>query len=98
VPNILVITCVCTMAAYNESEILLDYVTRSLTEEEEFHFLRFEFLQRLNIVHMQTELARRKSRFQKERKATDDDMNDLKIKMRDYGDQPDIQKQTMYNN
>ncbi|PQE31408.1 VIT family domain-containing protein [Rutstroemia sp. NJR-2017a WRK4] len=72
------------MAAYNDNKNLLDYVTRSLTEEEEFHFLRFEFLQRLNIVHMQTDLARKKSKFQKERKATADDMHDLKITMRDY--------------
>lgn len=35
---------------------LLDYVSTSLVEEETFHFLSFEFLQRLNIVRIQNDL------------------------------------------
>ncbi|KAM6507915.1 hypothetical protein FSOLCH5_013114 [Fusarium solani] len=40
---------------------LVAYVNRSIDEEEEFHFLRFEFLQRLNITQLELKLARLKS-------------------------------------
>lgn len=44
---------------------LIAYVKRSLQEEEVFHFLRFEFLQRLDITQIQVKLAGIKSRIQR---------------------------------
>jgi hypothetical protein len=64
---------------------LIDYVDLSLNDEEEFHFLRFEFLQRLNIVNLQVDLIRLKSHFQQERKASAHELEILKTKMQDYG-------------
>ncbi|KAJ9143331.1 VIT family domain-containing protein [Pleurostoma richardsiae] len=63
---------------------LFNYVNRSLEDEEEFHFLRFEFLQRLNIVQLQVKLARLKSRIQKNGGAAESELEDLNTTMRDY--------------
>ncbi|KAI2469425.1 hypothetical protein F4781DRAFT_215760 [Annulohypoxylon bovei var. microspora] len=46
------------MDPYSDGRDLVAYVLQSLEEEEEFHFLRFEFLQRLNMTQMQIKLAK----------------------------------------
>ncbi|UNI23069.1 hypothetical protein JDV02_008909 [Purpureocillium takamizusanense] len=68
----------------DEKKRLVEYVTRSLNEEEDFHFLRFEFLQRLNIVNLQVQLARIKSRIQRDREASADVVEDLAAKLQQY--------------
>ncbi|KAK4094326.1 hypothetical protein Purlil1_931 [Purpureocillium lilacinum] len=75
-------------AAMDEKRRLFEYVTRSLSEEEDFHFLRFEFLQRLNIVNLQVQLARIKSRIQRDGEASADDLEDLTTKLQQYGKGP----------
>ncbi|KAK3996643.1 hypothetical protein QBC44DRAFT_136002 [Cladorrhinum sp. PSN332] len=60
------------------------YVQRSLEVEEDFHFLRLEFLQRLNIVHHQVKLVRMKSQFQKEQKASEAQLEDLSASLKAY--------------
>lgn len=64
---------------------LISYVKRSLEEEEEFHFLRFEFLQRLNIVQLEVKLARMKSRIQKEQIIHPDESELLQKTLQAYG-------------
>ncbi|OAQ78109.1 VIT family domain-containing protein [Purpureocillium lilacinum] len=68
----------------DEKRRLFEYVTRSLSEEEDFHFLRFELLQRLNIVNLQVQLARIKSRIQRDGEASADDLEDLTTKLQQY--------------
>jgi len=72
------------MAEKSDEQNLIHYVNESLRDEEEFHFLRFEFLQRLNIIHLQIDLARMKSKIQQAKKATTNELIDLKTTMRDY--------------
>jgi len=72
------------MAVENDERNLVDYVNISLDNEEEFHFLRFEFLQRLNIVHLQVDLARLKSRILQDGSVSSEDLQSLKNTMRDY--------------
>ncbi|KAI1765173.1 hypothetical protein GGR53DRAFT_284152 [Hypoxylon sp. FL1150] len=62
----------------------ISYVKRSLEEEEEFHFLRFEFLQRLNIVQLEVKLARIKSRIQKEQVIYPDESELLQKTLQEY--------------
>jgi hypothetical protein len=64
---------------------LLGYVARSLEEEEEFHLLRFESLQRTNIVAQQLELFELKLKFQNGQGISADDLQDLKDTLKDYG-------------
>lgn len=40
---------------------LVDYINESVDTEEDFHFLRFESLQRLNFVKFEVDLAWTKS-------------------------------------
>jgi len=61
------------------------YVNRSLEDEEEFHFLRLEFLQRLNIVNHQVKLVRLKSDFQRDGRASQTQLDSLSVTMREYG-------------
>ncbi|KAI4664701.1 uncharacterized protein J4E79_002999 [Alternaria viburni] len=63
---------------------LLGYVARSLEEEEEFHFLRFEQLQRINIVAQQLRLLELKLQFDGTRNASADDLGKLKDSLKDY--------------
>ncbi|AEO67906.1 uncharacterized protein THITE_2117075 [Thermothielavioides terrestris NRRL 8126] len=63
---------------------LVDYVDRSLQEEEEFHFLRFEFLQRLNIAQLQLDLVRLKSNIRRSNVLSNEDKQTLHTKLRDY--------------
>jgi hypothetical protein len=72
----------------NEEEGLVEYVNRSLDEEEDFHFLRFEFLQRVNIVRLELDLVRLKSRFQHDNRASIGDLDTLQSKLQDYGKKP----------
>lgn len=68
-----------------ERRHLVEYTRRSLDEEEEFHFLRFEFLHRLNITSLEVQLARLKSRVQRDGEISDDDLSTLQSTMHDYG-------------
>lgn len=52
-------------------EQLYTYVLESCDEEERFHFLGFEFLQRLNIVQLQNKLIELKIKVHKGRHKTD---------------------------
>ncbi|CAI7651036.1 unnamed protein product [Penicillium palitans] len=67
-----------------EEDGLVEYINRSLDEEEEFHFLRFEFLQRLNIVKLQLDLVRLKGRFQREKRASIRDLEALESTLERY--------------
>lgn len=69
-----------------EEDGLVEYINRSLDEEEEFHFLRFEFLQRLNIVKLQLDLVRLKGRFQREKRASIRDLEALESTLERYGE------------
>ncbi|KAI1087503.1 hypothetical protein F5B19DRAFT_475371 [Rostrohypoxylon terebratum] len=64
---------------------LVAYVLQSLEVEEEFHFLRFEFLQRLNITQLQVKLSRLKREIEKEYCVTSGNGELLEKTLRDYG-------------
>ena len=64
----------------------VNYANRSLEEEEAFHFLRFEFLQRLNLMKLQVDLVRTKNRFQQDGQASEGDLETLQRQLRDYGE------------
>lgn len=68
-----------------ENENLIKYVNRSLEEEEEFHFLRFESLQRTNIVALQIKLIGLKKQIRKDKDISKDDLKILKETLSDYG-------------
>ncbi|KAJ5657560.1 uncharacterized protein N7484_001209 [Penicillium longicatenatum] len=68
----------------DEVKDLVEYVNRSLDEEEEFHFLRFEFLQRLNIVRLELDLVHLKGQFQRDKRAAVKDLDTLESKLQDY--------------
>jgi hypothetical protein len=63
----------------------VQYVHRSLDEEENFHFLRFEFLQRLNLSHLHVRLARMKSQIQRQGHCSAEEFATLQPLLRDYG-------------
>ncbi|KAL4900894.1 hypothetical protein BDW74DRAFT_160767 [Aspergillus multicolor] len=63
---------------------ILEYVDRSLNEEEDFHFLRFEQLQRVNITRLQLGLVQIKERLKNDEKFSDQDLDGLKVKLEDY--------------
>lgn len=63
---------------------LVEYVADSVEHEEEFHFLRFEFLQRLNIVNLEVDLARLKSHFHRQTPSSAEDMEELRTKLQHY--------------
>ena len=69
-----------------EEDNLVEYINRSLDEEEEFHFLRFEFLQRLNIVNLQLDLVRLKGRFQGDKQTSIQDLEALDSTLQKYGE------------
>lgn len=73
------------MAAESFERNLVRYVNRSLEDEEDFHFLRFEFLQRLNITQLQVRLARLKSRIHSQGLINNQDQEILQGTLRDYG-------------
>lgn len=63
---------------------LIDYVQESVDVEEDFHFLRFESLQRLNIVSLQIELAQMKSRLHQNGTASAAELNGLRVLFSNY--------------
>lgn len=66
-----------------ESGELFNYIQRSIDDEETFHFLGFEFLQRLNIVQIQNDLiAARNEIFGSK---CNDKKENLKVLLNDYG-------------
>ncbi|KAI4656000.1 hypothetical protein J4E93_000716 [Alternaria ventricosa] len=72
------------MATSENNTDLLRYITRSLGEEEEFHFLRFEKLQRTNIVAQQMQLFELRLKFDRTQSASVDDLGNLKDSLKDY--------------
>ncbi|RSL60420.1 hypothetical protein CEP53_005443 [Fusarium sp. AF-6] len=72
------------MAAEDHGKNLVEYVNRSLEVEEDFHFLRFEFLQRLNITQLQVKLVRLKSRIHAQRQVSVQDQELLQGMLRDH--------------
>ncbi|KAM0330548.1 hypothetical protein ACHAQA_003495 [Verticillium albo-atrum] len=73
-----------TMMADTDARNFIEYVNRSLREEEEFHFLRFEYLQRLNLTHFHVTLARLKSKFKKQGTCSPEEHQLLQKLLRDY--------------
>lgn len=65
-------------------QILIDYVADSVENEGEFHFLRFEFLQRLNIVSLEVDLAKLKSNFQLQHESSPQELEELRAKLQQY--------------
>ncbi|KAK2598482.1 hypothetical protein N8I77_011895 [Diaporthe amygdali] len=64
---------------------LVDYTFESVDIEEDFHFLRFEFLQRLNIVKLENELTQIKSRlYQPNYITTAKELDDLRTRLHEY--------------
>jgi hypothetical protein len=72
------------MAAPDNNENLINYIKRSLEEEEDFHFLRFESLERINIVAQEVRLIRLKSEIQSAQKISDAELKNLKDALKDY--------------
>lgn len=73
------------MEAKGEGSKILDYVVRSLNEEEDFHFLRLEFLQRLNIVELQLKLVQLKRHIQHEHVSDAESLEALRVGLKHYG-------------
>lgn len=73
------------MARDAEDRAYVEYVKRSLNEEEEFHFQRFEFLQRLNLAQLQVKLVRLKSKIQASKCASEEDLVTLQETLHNYG-------------
>lgn len=73
------------IAGESDKANLVGYVYRSLEDEEEFHFLRFEFLQRINITQLEVKLVRMKSEIQRQHEATPTQLADLTTVMNCYG-------------
>jgi hypothetical protein len=65
---------------------LFNYVRLSVQEEEDLHFLRFEFLQRLNLTQLEVELARLRSKFNRNKALSLEDKTSLRIKLNEYGE------------
>lgn len=63
---------------------VVNYVKESLEDEKEFHFLRLEYLQRINVVHQQLKLVRAKCKFQREGQALPFELDALAVTLRDY--------------
>lgn len=65
---------------------LVDYSFESVQVEEDFHFLRFEFLQRVNIVALENELAQIKSRlYAQDHITSPQELEELRKVLREYG-------------
>lgn len=69
---------------HDDNSKLLNYVQESLDVEEDFHFLRFESLQRLNIVSLQVELARVKSRLYQNGTVSAAELDGLRVLLSNY--------------
>ena len=55
------------------------------SQNEDAHLMEFRLLQRLNLVQLQNELARIKGKVWRNLEASEEDMKDLRVKLRDYG-------------
>lgn len=64
---------------------LTGYVDESVNREEDFHFLRFESLQRLNIANLQVDLASMKSQLFGQQHSSATDLERLREKLEQYG-------------
>jgi hypothetical protein len=88
-------------AANDEEKNLVAYVNKSLENEEDFHFLRFEFLQRLNIVHLEVDLVRMRSKFRRAKRTSNGDLKtdlkNLQGTLRDYGEILEMQQPATVN-
>lgn len=78
-------SCLALMVNPDDNTDLLEYVARSIEDDEEFHFLRFERLQRTNIVAQQVELFGLKQQFKNAQDVSANDLKHLKDTLKDYG-------------
>ncbi|KAI1418490.1 hypothetical protein F5Y13DRAFT_196299 [Hypoxylon sp. FL1857] len=72
------------MDSHPNGQDLVAYVQQSLEEGEEFQFLSFESLQRLNIAQIQVKLAKIKSCIQKEQDVSSSNGELLQKTLQDY--------------
>ncbi|OWY49744.1 hypothetical protein AALT_g8703 [Alternaria alternata] len=68
----------------SKNEELLQYVERTFHEYKEFYFLRFEKLQRINLVALQKKLIRTKDALSKASTISDDDLEKLRTNLEQY--------------
>jgi len=78
------------MTSKSDDDNITQYVHRSLEDEEEFHFLRFEFLHRLNLTQYTVKLSHMKSQIQRDGKTEQDQLDELSKTLRDYGDKKNL--------
>ena len=76
--------------AKSHNEELLQYVERSLKEDKDFHFLRFEKLQRINLVALQMKLIRTKAALSEASTISDDNLENLRTTLEQYGKQTPV--------
>ncbi|CAN9441978.1 unnamed protein product [Alternaria alternata] len=67
-----------------ENEDLLQYIIRSINSDEGFHFLRFEQLQRTNLVALQMKLIRTKDALLKAKTISDTELETLRVDLEQY--------------
>lgn len=67
-----------------ENEGLLEYVRRSVQDDEDFHFMRFESLQRTNLVALQVKLVCLKDTLRKEKDISNSDLELLRSTLEQY--------------
>ncbi|KAH8634271.1 hypothetical protein IG631_09671 [Alternaria alternata] len=72
-------------SAESQKKELLQYIKRSINEDEEFHFLRFEKLQRTNLVALQMKLIRTKDVLSNATTVSCDDLEKLRVTLEQYG-------------
>lgn len=66
---------------------LIRYTSDSVDIDEDFHFLRFEFLQRLNIVKLEYELAQIKSRlYRLDYNTSAEELETLRARLHEYSE------------
>lgn len=70
---------------------LAGYVDESVNSEEDFHFLRFESLQRLNIANLQVDLAKMKCQLFGQRNGSATDLDRLREKLDQYSTFSEVQ-------
>lgn len=63
---------------------LYSYIKKSLQEEENFHFMGFELLQRLNLTQYEVELACLKSKISEGQAVSQHDLLELRHKLKEY--------------
>lgn len=70
----------------NHVKRLAQYVNpyESINEEEDFHFIRFESLQRFNLANLEFDLAQLKCQLLGQQKGTAQSVEALRIKLEQY--------------